>query len=171
MSAGRFLLLAVIGAGLLFYFHVIPADFAERSFGSRQASPGAVTPAPQITQPPVQPPPPPGAAMTETGICYLTMPVQVPNQYGKITYQQGAVLRYIGALGGRLIVAQGNEEFTVRPDMVTDTLAAALGAAPPPAQVTEGLAPVASGGLPQATMLPSDPAAPLDLSNTGGLSR
>jgi len=63
--------------------------------------------------------PEPGAGPV-LGMCYLTMPVEVPNKYGEITYPQGTMLRALGRQGGLLIVETASNQFTIAPGMVTE---------------------------------------------------
>jgi V8-like Glu-specific endopeptidase len=95
----------------------------------------------------------------------------VPNKYGQITYRQGTMLRYIGEMGSRRIVQFGSNEFTVAPEMLADTLAAATA---PRVRAAFGPGPPAMPGeLPRASALSAATPAttPVDDTNFPKLSK
>jgi hypothetical protein len=66
-------------------------------------------------------PPPSGSsasALPPSGVCYLTIPIKVPNQFGMVTYPRGAMVRYLGQQGDRLVVEKGDAQFTVSREML-----------------------------------------------------
>jgi hypothetical protein len=83
----------------------------------------AIAPAPAVIQ---------FAAAPVPGVGYLTTPVEVPTQYGKVTFQPGTRLQIQDRDGNMLDVLAGGTEFAIDASLVSGNKGAApLPAGPP----------------------------------------